>query len=360
MMTGGVFVAGLGTYIPESFPAERAVELGLYSRDEYEASGWTGAAVAGDLSAPDMAVRAANQALARSGHRPSEVGLLLHATFLHQGPDAWSAHHYVQRHTVGHNIPAFEIRQACTGMLGAMELACCYLTVGTHLPAALVTGADNFGTPLIDRWRYSAAAGSNRRSVFGDAGAAILLSRRTGFARLLAIASASLPDLEEMQRGDRSLFPPTCTIGEPVQMGERIAEFQRKHPAAFADARNELHQARTNLVSQVLDEAGVSRADISRVAHVFGGTEEYVRGVLEPLGIDVSKGLHEFGRKLGHLGVNDQIVGFTHLVETGAVGVGDHVLMLGNGVGISLSCAVAEITDQVAWAPLPRPGAATK
>jgi len=75
-MTGGVFVAGLGTYIPESFPAERAVELGLYSRDEYEASGWTGAAVAGDLSAPDMAVRAANQALARSGHRPSEVGLI--------------------------------------------------------------------------------------------------------------------------------------------------------------------------------------------------------------------------------------------------------------------------------------------
>jgi 3-oxoacyl-[acyl-carrier-protein] synthase III len=344
-----VFIAGLGSCLPESFPAARAVELGLYSQEEYDSSGWTGAAVAGDLPAPDMAVRAASQALARSGHSQSEVGLLLHASFLHQGPDGWSAHHYIQRHTIGHCVPAFEIRQTCSGMLGAVELACCYLTASDRHPAALVTGADNFGTSLVDRWQYSAGVTASRRTILGDAGSAILLSRRAGFARLRAIASASLPDLEEMYRGDLPLFPPTCTTGEPMRLGERMAEFERGNPAAFADAKKQLQEARTDLARQVLDEAGVSPSDITRATHVFGGKEEYVRSVLAPLGIDASRGVLEFGRRLGHLSVNDQIVGLTHLVETAAVGPGDHVLMLSVGGGMALSCAVVEIIERVGW-----------
>ncbi|GIH97211.1 ketoacyl-ACP synthase III family protein [Planobispora siamensis] len=352
MKVDGVHIAGIGTYIPESFSAARAVELGMYDREEHMRAGWSGAAVAGRTPAPDMAVRAGRQALARSGHDASEVGLLLHATFYHQGPDGWSPHHYVQRHTIGGHVPAFEIRQTCNGMLGAMELAACYLTAGggDHT-AALITGADNFGAPLVDRWRYAEGAVTNRGTIFGDAGTAVVLSRRGGFARLRAVVSASLPDMEEMYRGDMPLFPPGCTVGRPMAIGARIAEFAARRPAEFDRAKERLTLARAEVARRALAEAGIGPQDVARATHVFSGGEAYVRSVLEPLGIDPARGVLEFGRGVGHLGVNDQIAGLAHLLETGAVGPGDHVLLLGNGVGVALSCVVVEIVEPVGWAP---------
>jgi 3-oxoacyl-[acyl-carrier-protein] synthase-3 len=56
----------------------------------------------------------------------------------------------------------------------------------------------------------------------------------------------------------------------------------------------------------------------------------------------------EFGRGLGHLGASDPIAALDHLVATSAVGPGDRVLLMANGVGISLSCAVIEILRPMA------------
>jgi 3-oxoacyl-[acyl-carrier-protein] synthase III len=65
--------------------------------------------------------------------------------------------------------------------------------------------------------------------------------------------------------------------------------------------------------------------------------------VLGPLGIDPARGMLDFGRRVGHLGVNDHIAALDHLLATREVVAGDRILMLGNGVGIGLSCAVLEI-----------------
>lgn len=48
--------------------------------------------------------------------------------------------------------------------------------------------------------------------------------------------------------------------------------------------------------------------------------------------------------------VNDQIVGLTHLVETGQVGPGDHVLIVAHGGGVSITCAVVRIDERPSWA----------
>ncbi|MGQ0838962.1 ketoacyl-ACP synthase III family protein [Actinokineospora sp.] len=348
MRVRDVYLAGLGAYLPASVSTVDAVARGDYDADACERDGWTGAAVAGEVSAPDMAVFAARRALDRAGHAPSEVDLVLHASFFHQGPDGWSPHNYVQRHTVGGHAPAFEVRQACNGMLSGLELACAYLTA-TGGTAALVTGAENFGVALVDRWRYLAGATTNRGSILGDAGTAVVLSRRAGFARLRAIGTTTLPEYEEMYRGDTPVFPPPCTVGEPMRIGARVAEFAQRHPARFAALRDELGAARSDLAARTLAEAGVTPAAITRVTHVFTGGIAYLRGLLTPLGIAPERGLLDYGRGVGHLGVNDHVAGLTHLVETGAVRAGDHVLMMGNGGGIALSCAVVEILDDVNW-----------
>jgi 3-oxoacyl-[acyl-carrier-protein] synthase III len=336
----GLYLSGVGAQVPPPMPARVAVELGLYDRAAFERDGWTGAAVAGDTPAPDLAVAAARRALARSG--PVEVALVLHACFLHQGPDAWPAAHYVQRHTVGGSAPAMEIRQGCNGMLGAIELAAAHLTA-TGADAALVTGADNFGAPLVDRWSYATGARTNRGSILGDAGTAVVLSRRPATAQLLAVGSASLPDLEEMYRGGHPLFPPAVTIGGTLDLGARIAHFADREPEAFAQAKKSLAETRTLLAHRVLAEAGAEPHQITRATHVFSGGERYVRSVLEPLGIDPGRGMLDFGRTVGHLGVSDHIAALDHLLSTRAVTTGDHVLMLANGAGLALSCAVLRI-----------------
>jgi 3-oxoacyl-[acyl-carrier-protein] synthase-3 len=337
------YLAGLGAYVPPPVSARRAVERGEYDADEYARGGWTGAAVAGGISAPELAVRAARVALARSGLAPGDIDVVLHAGSYHQGPDGWSPAHYVQHHTVGGAAPAIGIQQSCNGMLAALELALCYLGAVPGRSAALVTGADNFGAPLINRWRYGSGLASGRASILGDAGTAVVLSRRGGFARLLSIASASIPELEELYRGDEPLFPPACTTGTELKLGQRMARHAETRPGVLVHAQRRLVETRTALARQALDEAGVTAAQITRATHVFAGHDGYVRQVLRPIGIPPERGLLEYGRAHGHLGVNDQVAGLTHLVDTGAVGPGDHVLMLSNGAGTGLACAVVRI-----------------
>ncbi|MGW5049512.1 ketoacyl-ACP synthase III family protein [Actinokineospora sp. NPDC004072] len=323
MSSSELFIAGIGAHVPATVPVD--------------GGGWTGVAVAGELSAPEMAVIAARAALA--GLDPSGIDIVLHAAFLHQGPDGWPAAQYIQRNTIGGTAPALEVRQACNGVLGAIDLARDYLARPGR-SGALITGADNFGTPLVDRLRYLDGAETDRGSVFGDAGCALVLSRRGGFAEVRGVAAASLPEFEPMYRGDAALFPPACTVGAPMRMGARIAEFTARNPEFLPAARDLLRRTRVELAQRALAEAGITAAEVTRVTHVFAGAEGYLRGLLDPLGIDPARGLLDYGRSVGHLGVCDHVAGLRHLVDTGAVGPGDHVLMMGNGVGISLACVV--------------------
>jgi 3-oxoacyl-[acyl-carrier-protein] synthase-3 len=349
MRLDGVYLAGLGAYLPEIMSIRTAVENGLYAAELAAESGWTGVAVAGTVPAPDLAVRAARRALDHCGHPPDEFALLVHARNLPQGPESWPAQSYIQARTIGGSAPAVEVSQSCNGTLAAMELSSCYLTA-SGTAAALVTAADNFGNPLWDRFHYAAGAGTNRSSITGDAGAAVVLSRRAGFARLLAIGSMSVPTLEEMYRSGVPLFPPEPTLGRPADLGGRFANYRERDPEAAEAAKNALQRARTAIARRTLAEAGVDASRITRVTHVFSGGARYIESVLEPLGIDPSRGMLDFGRRTGHLGACDQLVGLDHLLSGGEVGVGDHVLMLANG-GASLSCAIVRITSDRGAAP---------
>jgi 3-oxoacyl-[acyl-carrier-protein] synthase-3 len=348
MKLDGMFIAGVGAYVPDSVSTEEAVAAGWYDADEAAASGWTGAAVAGDLPAPDMAVIAARQALARSGHEPGEVAIVLHGSSIgFQGPDVWPVQSYIQRRTIGGEEPALEVRQACNATLAAMELASAYLGSAAQ-PAAMITAADNFGHAQFDRWRYAAGAGNNRLTIVGDAGCSVILSKRQGFARLLAINSRSVPDLEEMYRSGVDLFPPEPTLGGPCRPGQRWAHYRGQHPEAFEAAKLMLSEARATLGKRTLSDAGVTPEQITRAAHVFAGGQRYITSVLAPIGIDPARGMLEFGRGVGHLAACDQIVALDHLLTTHAVGPGDHVMLLSNGGG-SLMCAILEILTVPSW-----------
>ncbi|MER6365961.1 ketoacyl-ACP synthase III family protein [Kitasatospora sp. NPDC001527] len=351
MRTPGTYIKGLGVFLPRTVSTAEAVAQGLYPAQEIELHELAGAAVAGPTPAPEMALWAAQDAYERSGHRPHDTDLLLYADSWHQGPDGWQPQYYLQRHLVGGDVLALEVRQGCNGMFGALELAAGHLAGlgtsrdGERPPTALLVASDNFGTPMMDRWRMGPGY------VTGDAASAVLLTREPGFAELLAAGSLTVAEAEGMHRGAEPLFPPGPTVGRPLDFTTRNAEF-KQHSAATGQGTAALVQVQVStlaVVERTLEEAGIELADVTRVAYMNYSREIVEQRCMAALGLPLEKSTWDFGRTVGHLGASDQIVSLDHLLSTGGLGPGDHLLMLGVGPGVTLSAAVVRILQPAPW-----------
>jgi len=106
-----------------SYSTESAVADGYLDADTREKNGWTGTAVAGDISAPDMAVIATNEALSRSRYRGEDLALILYGGSGIQRIPGWPAHHYLQRKAIGGNAAAVGVEAACNSTLLGLSLA---------------------------------------------------------------------------------------------------------------------------------------------------------------------------------------------------------------------------------------------
>jgi 3-oxoacyl-[acyl-carrier-protein] synthase-3/clorobiocin biosynthesis protein CloN2 len=198
---------------------------------------------------------------------------------------------------------------------------------------------------MMDRWRMGPGY------VAGDAASAVVLTTGPGFARLLAVRSVTVSAAEGMHRGDEPLFPPGPTAGRGLDFTARNADFRRR---ALADgvgtgALLQIHQQTLDLVDRILHEADIKIDDIARVAYMNYSREIVEQRCMAALGLPMSKSTWDFGRTVGHLGASDQIVSLDHLLSTGQVGPGDHILMLGVGPGVTLSAAVVEILRPAPW-----------
>jgi 3-oxoacyl-[acyl-carrier-protein] synthase III len=341
--TPDIFINGIGTYLPAQVSVESAVQQGLHRAEDAASHQLTGAAVAGDVPAPEMALRAAQDALKRSGRAPDEVNLLLYVDTWHQGPDGWQPQSYLQRHLIGGDALALEVKQGCNGMFTALELAVDSLLAGKR--TALVVAADNYGTPLMDRWGVGAGF------ISGDAACAVVLSREPGFAKLLAVRSVAVPEAEGMHRGDEPLFPPGVTLGRALDFGARGEAFRREAMAQGIGVAPmlQVQSAMMGTAHDTLAEAGIGLADVTRVAFNNFSREMVEQRAMAPLGFPLSMSTWDHGRTIGHLGASDQIVSLDHLLSTGQLRPGDNLLMMGVGPGVTLSCAVVTIVEQPSW-----------
>ncbi|MEV0730528.1 ketoacyl-ACP synthase III family protein [Polymorphospora sp. NPDC050346] len=336
MRTPDVYVGGIGAFLPPTVTVQEAVGDGLYPAEDVEIHQLGGAAVAGDLPAPEMALRAAQQAVKQFGRPATELSLMIYASTWHQGPDGWLPHVYLQRHLTGGEVPAVEIRQGCNGVFSAMMLAVSHLRADEHRRHALLVAADNYGTPMMDRWRM------NPGTVAGDAGSALVLTKDPGYAQLLAVSSVTVPEAEELHRGGEPLFPPTATVGRSLSFAGRFQQQVVARSAGMAA----LAKAQELMISTVADtvaECGLAFSDLDRVAFMNYSREVVEQRCMAPLGLPMSKSSWDYGRTIGHCGASDHVLSLKHLVDTGQLRPGQHMLLLGTGPGINLACAVIKI-----------------
>ncbi|MGW3345737.1 ketoacyl-ACP synthase III family protein [Nonomuraea rubra] len=338
MRTSNMFVRSLGVFVPDIVTVEQAAREGLYPAAEIERFQQIGAAVAGDVPAPEMARRAVLDAYERWGESsPRELDLLLYPSVWHQGPNGWQPQHYLQMHLLGGHVPAFEIRSGCVGMISSLELAASYLQADQRRETAMVVSADNHGTPLVDRWRMTPGA------VIGDAACALVLGKEYGMAELLAVNATTIPEADAVNDGGYPLFPPDATVGRGLSFGDRHEEFrQRLLKAHGTGIHLTIQKTMMQQVEQTLDEAGIGLADVTRVAFPHGRRED-LDGQMSWLGIDEDQTTWDYGRRVGHCGAVDQFIAFEHLVATGGLVAGDHLLMVGFGSGTSVAAAAFRV-----------------
>jgi 3-oxoacyl-[acyl-carrier-protein] synthase-3 len=338
-----VYLSGLGVFQPPTVDAGQAARRGEYDAGAYLENRFTSVCVAGDISPPEMAVRAARQALSRAAADPARIGMVLHATFFLQGPEGWHSPAYIQKQIVGTAAPAFEVRMGCNGLAAALELAVPRLGVMAADEMVLLTAADNYGSPLVDRW--NAVPGF----INGDAGSALLLGRQGGFARLRSVGVAAMPELEQLHRGGEPLWPPPVPTPESkISMRSRALYF-RDQVMPLAEATEVQNQAQLEVIDRTLSEADRKLDDMTRV--IYTNVSGYIMDqfLLEPLGITMDRTTWQFGRGIGHTGGSDYLLSLNHLLVTGQLAAGDHVLLAGGGPA-SVSSAVVEILEIPAWA----------
>lgn len=346
MRLADVFVGGLGTFVPDAMSIEDAVAAGVADPEFAERSGYTGAAVAGDLPPVEMALSATRQALERAGSSADPLSALFYVDNYDNGPIGWYPQSFLQRCAVGGDLLAAEVRQGCNGVLTALELAAGYLLGRSDRSAALIAAADNMSLPQINRWRCLSPD-----FIVGDGAAAVVLTRKPTFAQLLSVSSLTVPDLEGMHRGNEPLFPPGSSTGSDWDFARRIEDFywRASNDDGVSHLWLPLVKARAELIDRVLDEAGIGIADVTRLAYNHAARQHVEEGLLGVLGLPLSRSNWEFGRHLGHLGACDQIVSLDHLLTSGALVPGDHVLMLGLSPGVNIAGAVVRIVDTPPW-----------
>jgi 3-oxoacyl-[acyl-carrier-protein] synthase III len=330
MKTEDVYLNALGTVLPEAVPAPDPAPDAM-----------TAASVAGDTPAVDLALGAAREAVDRWGGSPADIGLVLYADVYHSGPDGWCPQAHLQRHLVGGQALGVEVRQGCNGVFGALELGAAYLTALPPDKAALVVAADNFDSPLIDRW--TALDGY----CIGDSGAAVVLSRSPGFARLRSVTSTTLTELEQLHRGAEKLHPPGAVVGRRLSFQQRMADSVGE--AGLSPDQAALWvKTLQETVFRALDEAGVSVHRIRRAALPNSPRAAHEIGLL-PIGLTLDQSVWQYGRGVGH-SANDQLLALAHLLRNGELDPGDHFLMVGIGPGVGFAAAVVEIVERPAWA----------
>lgn len=206
--------------------------------------------------------------------------------------------------------------------------------------AVMLTTADKFGLPGIDRFR------SDKGLVLADGATAMVLTARPGIARVLSTALSGDGRLENLYRGAEFRAANEASAW-PLDLRGRKKRILERGNLQEIVAIIAGQMQRT--VTAALDDAKLEIGDISRFVFPHTGRTIMEWEFLASFDIDESVTTWDWGRTIGHIGAGDQYAGLNHLLETGAAGTGDRVALCGSGIGFNWGCAIVEVLDEPAW-----------
>jgi 3-oxoacyl-[acyl-carrier-protein] synthase-3 len=250
----------------------------------------------------------------------------------------WPAACWIAGQLLGEKLSTLSLQTSAlsNSSLACLEIAGSMLAGRPDLSAALVTAADRFALPGVDRWNIDSGM------AFGDGGAAALLGRGGGRLRVVSVSSYTDTTLEGLQRGDEPFHAVSPTAVETLPMRRRAREFFAGGQMTAREARARSVHAVRHVVESALGEADCALDKARWVVPPFVGRRLFESGFVEPLDLDPRRTLFEFGLTTGHLGSVDQLLSIDHLSRNGLLDRGDMVVLIGTGMGFTFSAAVLE------------------
>lgn len=317
---------------PTTDPVADAVAAKRIERKAAADMGYQELPVALDVSAPEMAVRAARAALAATGVPPERIGLLLHSWMYYQGHDLWSPPHYVANELGAVNAVPAGVQQVCNGGAMAIELAAARLDADPTLEHALVTTADRFVEPGFLRWR------SDYGIAYGDGATALLLHRAdpTDELRLLSSVTVSGAELEGLHRGRDAfaLAPHTHSAAVDMRRTKKAYLIDNGTETLTKITQERFRQA----VLDCLAEAGVAADEVRALVLPRLG-RKMLDEVYRPVLAEITPAPQlDLAARTGHLGPGDVALSLTALREQDHVRPGEVALVLNAGAGQTWTC----------------------
>lgn len=291
----------------------------------------------------DLAVRAGNGALsvlAQVAPAPLPVPELhLHSAIWRgsRGIDFWSRANYVRARLglpAGPGITA-ELNAMSNSLVGGIDLAARILSGSSDVDHIMLTGGEVFGPPAFDH------LSADHGIAYGDGGSALILGHHPGLARVISTCSYTDPSLEQLHRGHHRFLSAGTTEPGPERIRERKRQYVTAVGTDSINSRN-AHGIRT-VMKHALADAELTADQLAWILLPHYGHQLLDTHCLRPLDINADRTLRNAGNQWGHLGPNDQIVGLTHLLARDAVRPGDHLALIGIGIGMTWTAAIIRI-----------------
>ncbi len=319
-------IIGIGSYVPDRIVTNFDLEKMVDTSDKWivERSGISERRIAEEnMPTSEMAVRAAEQAIANAGIKPEEIGLIIVATVT---PDHFfpSTACLVQNRIGAVNAAAYDLSAACAGFIYALSNAWQYIRTGIY-KYALIIGADALSK--ITDWEDR-----NTCVLFGDGAGAFLLgeveeggvlsshmgSDGSGAEFLTCPAVYFSPEEEEKRKGRKHT---TCMNGQEVfKFAVKIM------PYAFEKA---------------LEGAGMSAEQIDWfIPHQ--ANLRIIEAAAKKFNISMDKFIVTL-QKFGNTSSSSIPIALAEGVKNGQIKKGDTLAMAAFGAGLTWASAIVQL-----------------
>ncbi len=313
-------IIGTGSYAPERIVTNKDLMKFLDTDDEWirERTGICERRVSAGEGTSDLAIHAAERAIADAGIDPKEIEILIVGTCT---PDNGfpSAATDVQRAVGAVNAVAFDVTAACSGFIYGLHIVQSFIRCGIY-KTALVIGAETISKVLDWTDRGTCI-------LFGDgAGAAVLRADETGVIRTLAGSDGRKGHVLGCQARTMDNFL-TGRKPEPGFMtmdGQEVFKFAVKKVP--------------EIVSQILEESGIGREQVDHyVLHqanirILESASRRLKVPMEKIPVNIDR--------YGNTSAASVPILLDEMNREGRLKRGDTLVMAGFGAGLTWGAAL--------------------
>jgi len=321
-----VGIIGVGEYLPEKILTNMALEKMVDTSDEWITTR-TGIKerhlAALGQAASDLAVKAAQQALANANYKAEDLELIIVATITGDMPFPSTAS-IVQDKLGANKAACFDISAACAGFVYGINIAQQFIACGTY-KNALVIGTEVLSS--ITDWQDR-----NTCVLFGDGAGAVVLAevKKGGIISTYLGCDGSKVGILNMPGGG-SRNPATHTTVE-----------NRQHFLKMSG--NELFKIAVNTMTQaaqtVLKQAGMTFADVDLIIP-HQANSRIIMAVAKKLGIPEERVYLNIER-CGNMSSASTVTALCEAVQEGKVKRGDIILLDAFGAGLVWGACIIE------------------